>query len=50
MSDKIAVSIIVPVYNLAEKLSACFASLDELTAFVETEVIFIDDCSTIWQP
>lgn len=46
MSDKIAVSIIVPVYNLAEKLSACFASLDELTAFVETEVIFIDDCST----
>ncbi|MDU0479895.1 glycosyltransferase [Staphylococcus chromogenes] len=42
------VTVIVPTYNAAEKLSPCFQSLVDLRAEYGTdvEVLFVDDCST----
>lgn len=40
-------SVIVPSYNVAAKITKCFESLDKLFAQVSSlEVIFVDDCST----
>lgn len=40
-------SVIIPTYNVATKISRCFESLDELRRkIVDVEAIFVDDCST----
>ena len=40
-------SVIIPTYNVASKISACLTSLDDLKSVVEdVEVIFVDDHST----
>lgn len=40
-------SVLIPSYNVSSKISACFASLDELKAAIpETEVVFVDDASS----
>ncbi|QZA81267.1 glycosyltransferase [Deefgea piscis] len=42
----IKVSVIVPCYNAANKITACLRSLDEQTLPADQfEVIFVDDCS-----
>jgi glycosyltransferase involved in cell wall biosynthesis len=43
----IKVSIIVPCYNVAQKIGRCFASIESISIDpTEFEVIFVDDCST----
>lgn len=39
-------SIIIPSYNVGQKLSGCFASLDEAHETIGGEVIFVDDRSS----
>ncbi len=39
-------SIIIPSYNVGQKLSSCFASLDEAHEAIGGEVIFVDDRSS----
>lgn len=40
-------SVIIPTYNVASKISSCLTSLDDLKSVVEDlEVIFVDDHST----
>lgn len=40
-------SVLIPSYNVSSKIQRCFESLDALRDKVsETEVIFVDDCST----
>ncbi|MFI8778704.1 glycosyltransferase [Brachybacterium paraconglomeratum] len=43
----VRLSVVIPVYNAADKLSDCIDSLRRLEAKVDPlEVIFVDDCST----
>lgn len=39
------ISVIIPMYNVAEKLNQCLKSL-QVQTFKNYEVIFVDDCST----
>ncbi|NKY09736.1 glycosyltransferase [Cellulomonas hominis] len=46
MRRRYDVTVVVPIYNLADWLDACLGSLGELAAVVDLEVVFVDDCST----
>ena len=43
--NKIKVSIIIPVYNVAAYIKACLCSVKQ-QSYLNTEVIFVDDCGT----
>ena len=45
-NNKIKVSIIVPVYNVAEYITECFNSVASQTFTGGMECIFVDDCGT----
>ena len=46
MNNKMKVSIIVPVYNVAEYITECFNSVASQTFTGGMECIFVDDCGT----
>lgn len=46
MSGKPEISVCIPVYNVAPYLQQCIDSLMDQTIDVETEYIFVNDCST----
>lgn len=46
-SERMKISIIVPCYNVAQKIGRCFSSLESIPMDpAGLEVIFVDDCST----
>jgi len=47
-TDALALSLVIPVYNAADRLAATLQAVDHFTAHATSrvEVIFVDDCST----
>lgn len=46
MSNEISISVLIPVYNVADKVEKCLSSLFENDIIEKCEVIVVNDCST----
>ncbi|WP_296025157.1 glycosyltransferase family 2 protein [uncultured Treponema sp.] len=46
MSNEISISVLIPVYNVADKVEKCLSSLFDNDIIEKCEVIVVNDCST----